>query len=122
MVMAVIVPMLMLMLVLVSVAAVSSAGGMFMLVVVMLVLVIVREVHIKFHAADASLVTTRKMQVIAIEVELGQFAFQLGCIDAQIHQRANKHIAADTAKEVQIQGVHNTAGGVSYSPEARALI
>ena len=102
--------MLVLMFVLVNVSAVSSALGMLVLVVAMFMIVIAGQVNIKFHAADTALVTARKMQVIAIQVELGQFAFQLSGIDAQIHQRTNKHIAADAAKQIQIQGLHSWGG------------
>jgi len=58
------------------------------------------------------------MQVIAIETKLTQFAFQLVRVDAEINQRADEHIAADTAEDIQIKCLFH----VDADPAARALI
>ena len=46
------------------------------------------------------------MQVISLELQLGQFLFQFPGIHAQINQRPEEHVPTDAAKNVQIQGFH----------------
>jgi hypothetical protein len=46
------------------------------------------------------------MQMILTESELLQFILQRMIIDAQIQQRADKHVAADSGKNVEIKSFH----------------
>src|ERR1044072_4582870 len=77
-----------------------------MIVVMMVMVVLMRQVHVKLHAFDASLLFARHVQVIAIEFKLFQLAFQLARIHPQVNQRANEHIAADATENVEVKGFH----------------
>jgi hypothetical protein len=48
--------------------------------------------------------------VIAVEVELFQFVLELVRINAEIEHRADKHISADAAEDVEVEGFHINAG------------
>src|SRR5678809_6084 len=61
---------------------------------------------IKLDALDAALVASCELEVVTLQVELFQFVFELPRVDAQIHERANEHVAADAAKEIQIKSFH----------------
>ena len=43
------------------------------------------------------------MQVVTFKAQLFQFVLQFVRIDAEIQQRADEHVAADSTKDVQIQ-------------------
>lgn len=74
--------------------------------VTMFMVVIVREVDIELHTGDALTVLTADVQVVAIELELGEFAFELLRINAEIDERGDEHIAADAAENIEIQCLH----------------
>jgi len=63
-------------------------------------------VHVEFHAADAHLLPARHVQMPAFELELLQLPLQRARVNPQINQRADKHIAADAAEEVQVKLFH----------------
>ena len=46
------------------------------------------------------------MKVISTKAEFLQFTLELLCINAKIDQRANKHVAADAAENVQVKSAH----------------
>ena len=46
------------------------------------------------------------MQVIAVKLELSQFAFQAASIDTQVEQSAEEHVAAYATEDVEIEGLH----------------
>src|SRR5262245_47689798 len=82
--------------------------AMFMFVVMtmpmrMIVIVIMRQVHIKFYALDAGLLLPREMQVVAIQLELLEFVFEFVRVHAQINQRADKHVTAYAAENVEVK-------------------
>ena len=64
------------------------------------------EVNIKLNAADRRFLLAGNMQVIAVELELGQLAFKFSGIHAQVEQGGDKHVAGDAAEEVEIEGFH----------------
>src|SRR6266567_6740538 len=66
----------------------------------------VGKVDIKLDPLDAGLVPARDMQVIAFQPQLLQLLFQPIGFYTQVEQRADKHIAADAAEDVQIQCFH----------------
>jgi hypothetical protein len=87
--------------------AVRMRVGMVMFVrviVTMQVLVpmIMGEVDIELHAFDGGLVRPADVKMIVREAEFFQFLLQLVCIHANINQRADEHIAADAAEDVEI--------------------
>src|SRR5664280_2205825 len=87
---------------------------MVMLVFVMLMAVIVRmlvvrlrrEVDVKFHTGDGGFLLARDVEVIAVELELFQFAFELARIHAEVDQRGDEHVASDAAEDVEIKDFH----------------
>ena len=56
----------------------------------------------------------RDVQVIALEAQLGQFALEFAGLNAQVDQRAEEHVAADAADQIQIElfirGLRSTRG------------
>ena len=93
----------------------------FMMIVV--VVVIMREVNIKFHAGDGGFLPARDVQMIAVELELLQFALQLLRIHAEVEQRGDKHVARDTAKNIEIKGFHFISEGrVIRGPKCQGLV
>jgi hypothetical protein len=49
---------------------------------------------------------TGHMDVIAVESQLPKLARQIVQFKAEVEHRADKHIAADSAKNIQIQSLH----------------
>ena len=64
--------------------------------------------NIELNALDGRFAGSRVMQMVAIESQLPQFLFQPLEIDAKIQKRADKHIAADAAENVQVQSLHRS--------------
>ena len=95
-----------------------GVASLFVVVVVVPVIAVrmpvVFQVHVELHAGDARLFPALLVKVVAVEAQLAEFGFQPGEIDAEIERRAEEHVAADAAEDVEIEGVH--------CEEARALI
>jgi hypothetical protein len=68
-----------------------------------LVAVLMREVNVEFDSFDGGFVSAGNVQMIAVELQLFQFVFEVVRIDTEIEQRADEHVAADPAEDVQIQ-------------------
>lgn len=77
----------------------------FMAVRVMM-LVLVRQMDIELHARDAGFVLARSVEVVAVELELGEFALQRGGVHAEVEQRADEHITTDAGESVEEQSFH----------------
>ena len=75
-------------------------------VIVVMIVMLVRQMHVELHAFDAGLVLARNVQVIAVELELPEFALQPARVHAQINQRADEHVAADAAEDVEVKRFH----------------
>ena len=45
-------------------------------------------------------------QMITPDAQLFQFTFKLSGFHAQVEQRANQHVAADAAEDVEVKGFH----------------
>ena len=84
----------------------AVAVFMVMLVVVRVMGVIACQVHVEFCAGNAGLFLARAVKMVAFEFQFGQFLLQFMRIDAQIDQRADEHIAADAAEEIEVEGFH----------------
>jgi hypothetical protein len=82
----------------------------------MLMLVIRFEVHIKFRSFDPAAGLPRDMQVEFVQAQFIQLPAQVIEGHSEIEERAEEHIAADAAKDIQVKGFHPS------SPAARALI
>jgi hypothetical protein len=82
----------------------STGVGVFVFVMlVSFVRVVIVEVDIEFDALDLGFLRAGDVQMIAVEAKFCEFVFELGGIHAEIKQRADKHIAADAAENIQIQ-------------------
>ena len=66
----------------------------------------VRELHFKFHSGDVCLLSTGDVDVPAVELELFERMFERVRIDAQVNHRADEHVPADAAEDIQIQCFH----------------
>jgi hypothetical protein len=73
----------------------------------MAVVMIVREVDIEFRAFDLKTFCALCMQVITVKMKLFEFVLELVEINAEVEHRANEHIAADAAEDVQIYCFHS---------------
>ena len=90
----------------VVVIVMMQMGMMPMLVLTVFMFVVVREVNVELDSFDARLLLPRGVQVIAVEFKLLQFVLKLMKIDTEINHRADKHIAADAAEDVEVKGDH----------------
>ena len=83
--------------------AVARAARMVMVMnMSVLMPMIMSEVDIELHPFDGGLVRPADMKMIVLEAELSQFPLQPVGIHANINQRADEHIAADAAEDVEI--------------------
>jgi len=64
------------------------------------------EMDIKLHAGDAGFLFMGDVEVAAVELQFLQLALQLDRIRAEVNQRADKHVAADAAENVEIKRFH----------------
>jgi hypothetical protein len=64
--------------------------------------VIMREVNVELHSFDGGFVSAGNVQVVTIKLQILQLVLQSVRIDAKIEQRADKHITADAAEDIQI--------------------
>ena len=89
------------------IVAMAMVMRMFMIMRMLVgVAVVVREVDIKLHTRDGGFFTAQYVQMVAVQLELLQLALQLGCVHAQVKQRANEHVAGDAAKNIEIECFH----------------
>jgi hypothetical protein len=79
--------------------------GMRMLMT-MLVIMIVGQMDIEFHTGDSGFLLARNMEVITIEPQFLQLMLEQMRIHAEVQQSRQKHIAADTAENVQVESFH----------------
>jgi deoxyribonuclease-4 len=68
------------------------------------------------HAGRARLLPTRAVQMESLQLQRPQLPFERAELDAQIEQRPEEHVPADSAENIQIKRFH------SNSPAANALI
>jgi len=62
----------------------------------------VGEMHVELGAGDARFMSVRRVQMISVQMQFAQFAFEPVKIHPQIYQCADKHIAANSAEQIQI--------------------
>jgi hypothetical protein len=68
----------------------------------LLVAMFMREVNIEFNPFDGGFVSAGNVQMVAVEIQLFQFVLQFVRINTEVEQRADKHVAADAAEDVEI--------------------
>jgi hypothetical protein len=77
------------------------------IVTVFVVLVVfVREVHVELDAGDALPLLLADVQMEAVEFELLDLAREFVRVHAEVEQRADEHIAADAAEDVEVKSFH----------------
>jgi energy-coupling factor transporter transmembrane protein EcfT len=86
-----------------------------MVVVVVVVMMVFLEMHVELRPGDPCLLAARRVNMETLEAEPAQLPLEFGQVNPQVEQRANEHIAADAADQVQVKRLH-------ARPTARALI
>jgi hypothetical protein len=78
------------------------------------VCVIMRAVDIKLHARYGRLFLARNVEMVAVQLEFFQLAFELVRVQAKVEKRAEEHVTRDAAEKVEVKDFHDL--------EMRALI
>jgi hypothetical protein len=66
----------------------------------------VGQMNIKLHAGDAGFLFARDVKMIAAEFQLLQLALKPARIRAEVNQRADEHVAADAAENIEVKRFH----------------
>jgi hypothetical protein len=77
------------------------------------------EVNVELGAGDAGLRAAADMQVVAIELQPAEAAFQFAEINAEVQQRTEEHVAADAAENVEVKGLHGGRRVAGNSGQAK---
>ena len=85
----------------------SVGVTMRMSVLVRMMSMVIIEMHVEFCPGNAAFLRARDVQVIAFEMELREFVFELVSIQTEIKQCTNEHVAADTAEKIKIKSAHS---------------
>ena len=72
----------------------------------MIALAAAREVHIKLHSINGAFLPAIGAERVALELELLQLRLQRLEVRAQINHRAQKHIAANAAENIEVKSLH----------------
>ena len=82
--------------------------------VLMLVCVGVRmtliEMHVELGASDAAALLSRNVKVIIRQTEFRQLSLKRLEVESEVEHRADEHVAADTAENVQVKSDHFLIG------------
>ena len=85
----------------------SMIMGMSVVVIVIVIVAMrVGQMHIELHAVDAGLLFALNMQVITVELEFLQLAFEFVRIHAKVEQRGNEHVTGDAAENIEVKRFH----------------
>jgi len=80
--------------------------------------VVVRQMHVELHALDAGFLFAGDVKVVAVELQFFQFVLQLVRVHAQINHRADEHVTADAAENVEVKRFHFSEGRVPRGPNS----
>ena len=69
-------------------------------------IVIVFQVNVELRSFDLKTFGAFDVQVVTVEVQLREFVLELVKINAEIQHRADEHVAADAAEDVEIESLH----------------
>src|ERR1044071_35048 len=83
--------------------------GVMMMIMPWLIVFVVGQMNIELYTSDGSFLSAGDMQVITIEGQLFQFMLQVVAIYSEIDECAEKHVAANSAEDVEIQSFHLAA-------------
>lgn len=79
---------------------------MVIMMVVLMAVIMIGQMNVEFDSGNPRFFAARNVEVITIDVEFLQFVLELVRIDAEIQQRADEHIAADSAENIQVKCFH----------------
>ena len=65
-----------------------------------------RQMHVELRARNRPAFLPRDVQMIFAQPQLLQLALELRRVHAQIEQRTDEHVAADAAKDVEVERFH----------------
>jgi hypothetical protein len=85
-------------------------------IVVVRMFVVVRQMHVELDSFDAGFLFARDVEVIAAKLQFFQFVLQLVRVRAQVNHRADEHVTADAAEDVEIKRFHFSEGQVPRGP------
>jgi hypothetical protein len=74
--------------------------------VTVIVSMVIGQMNVEFHTGDPGFFLARDVEVVTIDAQFLQFMFELMRVDAEVQQRAEKHIAADAAEDIEVKDVH----------------
>ena len=88
--------------------------GVFAVLMLMVALVaFLFHMHIEFRPGDVRALLARGMKVVAFQPELRQLMLELMKVHAHIEQRADEHVAADAAENIEVKSLHHNQVGWS---------
>jgi hypothetical protein len=82
------------------------------MVMVMVPMGMLVGVNVEFDSFDTRFVLARCVQMKVAQPELRKLPLQIREGHPQINQRADKHVAADSAENIQVQCFHFSAASV----------
>jgi hypothetical protein len=74
------------------------------------------EIDIKLRPRDVRPLLARRVQFVTLQAQLLQFVLQRVEIHAQVNHRAEEHVAAQSAENIEVKSLHPESGS---STEAR---
>src|SRR5208282_3071771 len=98
--------MLVMMLLVVVMMAMVMVMNVRMAVFVVMIGRVMAEMDVEFCAFDLGAFGAGNMEVVAVQVHLFQFGFEMGKIEADVEERADEHVAADAAEKIEIECFH----------------
>ena len=78
----------------------------FMMIFVTFVFMFVRQMNVKLHPFNLGLLFSRGVKVVTVQMQLFEFVLQSMKIDAEIEHRADEHVAADAAENIEVKCFH----------------
>ena len=66
------------------------------------------QVNIELNPLNARFALASGMQVVTLEIELGEFGFQVVEVEAQVEHGTQEHVTTDSAENIEIQGLHGS--------------
>ena len=79
---------------------------MVMVVVMIMIVAVIFHDHIEFHGAKVGSHHARCTQFVSFHSQLAELRFQVVQIEAKIQKRANRHVAADAGKAIEVKSLH----------------
>lgn len=70
-----------------------------------------RAVDIEFHPLNVRLARAPDMQVpVLAKLQLAQFSLEFSAVHAEVDHRAEEHVSADAAENIEVKGLHKFKG------------